>query len=145
MKPPKLLFAALTPEQIQLAKARHGGRKQITHAVLCGPFGQLFGTRKHCEKYYSAWRDIFANLFDGSEETTTAEIADYATTFNLVNVLFAAQNANVPRANATELDGVFDIPSSARRGAADRVGSHVPTNAPPPGLFARLWRRLTSG
>ena len=82
-----LILVALKPEQIEKAKSMNGSRKQITHAVICGPHGQLFGTQKQCIKYYSAWKDIFPSLFRKSMETSEHEIFDFKGTFNLVNKL----------------------------------------------------------
>ena len=36
----------LTPEQIARAKAANGSRKRITHALVCGPHGKMFGTER---------------------------------------------------------------------------------------------------
>ncbi len=30
-------------------------RKRITHALICGPYGQVFGTEKECLQYFTAW------------------------------------------------------------------------------------------
>ncbi|EGR1559814.1 hypothetical protein D6Y19_24695 [Vibrio parahaemolyticus] len=54
-----LILVALSEEQITQAKAANGQRKKITHALLCGSYGQIFGTEKQCLKYYNAWKDIF--------------------------------------------------------------------------------------
>lgn len=143
MKNPKLLLVTLTPEQVRLAKALNGSRKQITHAVLCGPHGQLFGTKAHCEKYYFAWKDIFANIFDGAQETSTAEIRDYASTFNLVTVLFDAQSAKYPGPRVPELEGLFERSVPPTTAPMEQQRSRAPTTATPPGLIARVWLRLT--
>jgi hypothetical protein len=142
---PRLLLVTLTPEQVRRAKAVNGSRKQITHAVVCGSYGQLLGTKKHCEKYYFAWKGIFANIFDGSEETSTAELTDYASTFNLVTVLFDAQTARFPSPRVTELEGLLDGAAWPTAGARTQEVGRASTRATPPGLFARLWLRLTAG
>ena len=28
---------------------------RITHALVCGPYGQMFGTERQCLKYFTAW------------------------------------------------------------------------------------------
>jgi len=43
-----LTLVVLTPEQIARAKAANGNRKRITHALVCGPYGQMFGTERPC-------------------------------------------------------------------------------------------------
>jgi len=63
------MLTSLNEEQIKCAKNINGARKKITHALLCGVSGQIFGTEKHCKKYYSAWSKIFPNVFDHALET----------------------------------------------------------------------------
>ena len=58
-----LVLVPLSQDQIAKAKEAHGKRKRITHALLCGPYGQLFGTEKQCLKYYEVWSSIFPQLF----------------------------------------------------------------------------------
>ncbi len=87
-----LILVALNQEQISKAKEVNGNRKQITHALICGPFGQIFGTEKQCMKYYSAWIEVFPLLFDKGIETDSHEISDYRSTFNLVNKLISAHD-----------------------------------------------------
>ena len=101
-----LILVSLSPEQIVKAKEINGKRKQITHALLCGPYGQMFGTEKQCLKYWSVWRPeyrieispdqykaMFSNLFDKSVITNNYEISDFESTFNLVNKLIAVEDA----------------------------------------------------
>ena len=82
-----LTLVALNQEQIAKAKEKNGKRKQITHAVICGPYGQIFGTEKQCLKYYSVWVRIFPTLFGRGLRTDRFEISDFEHTFNLVNKL----------------------------------------------------------
>ena len=79
-----LILVRLSKEQIDTAKALHGGRSRITHALICGEHGRLFGTEKHCRKYYSAWKDIFRSLFSTVYETELYDIDDYESTPELV-------------------------------------------------------------
>ena len=101
-----LILVTLSPAQIAKAKEINGKRKQITHALLCGPYGQMFGTEKQCLKYWSAWRSenrieispghykaMFPSLFDRSVVTNNYEISDFESTFNLVNKLIEAEEA----------------------------------------------------
>ena len=44
-----LTLVTLTADQIANAKEANGQRKRITHALICGPYGQKFGTEKQCE------------------------------------------------------------------------------------------------
>ena len=63
-----LILISLDAEQIATAKEKNGKRKQITHALLVGNYGVMFGTQKQCMKYYSAWKDIFKDFFNKSYE-----------------------------------------------------------------------------
>ena len=89
----ELIPVSLNEEQIANAKEANGSRKRITHALLCGPHGQMFGTEEQCLKYYLAWRDIFPALFSKSVETTNHKIAEYRSTFDLVNKLIEADDS----------------------------------------------------
>jgi hypothetical protein len=89
----KVLLIELDDEQILKAKEVNGARKQISHAVVCGEHGQIFGTEKQCRKYYSAWSEIFPKLFDGGKEVKGHEPPSYESTFDLVNVLIAAHDS----------------------------------------------------
>ena len=89
----KILLVELNKEQSLKAKEANGIRKKITHAVLCGEYGQIFGTEKHCRKYYSAWSKIFPKLFDGGKEVKGYEPASFKSTFDLVNILIAAYDS----------------------------------------------------
>ena len=82
-----LILVALSREQIERAKEVNGKRKRITHALLCGPYGQMFGTENQCLKYWSVWAEIFPSVFSRAVRTDSHEISDYKTTFNLVNRL----------------------------------------------------------
>ena len=88
-----LILVKLSDEQIALAKAKNGPRKQITHALLCGAYGQVFGTEKHCLKYYEAWRRTFPKLFSTAHRIDAHPISDYESTFNLVLRLIEAHDA----------------------------------------------------
>lgn len=85
-----IVLVRLTPDQIELAKNVNGKRQQITHALLCGKYGQLFGTEKHCLKYFNVWKMDMKKLFSKAVITDNHEISDYTSTFNLVMVLLKA-------------------------------------------------------
>ena len=53
----------------------------------------MFDTEKQCLKYYLAWRDIFPALFSKGVETTNHEVAEYRSTFKLVNKLIEADDS----------------------------------------------------
>ncbi|CED58034.1 putative uncharacterized protein (plasmid) [Aliivibrio wodanis] len=89
-----LILVALNDEQINKAKLINGQRKRITHALLCGSYGQMFGTEKHCLKYYNAWKDIFRNLFKETKSVQACEVDQYESTFNLVNILISASDGH---------------------------------------------------
>ena len=110
-----LILVTLTPEQIDKAKEANGKRKRITHALLCGPYGQIFGTEKQCRKLFAVWdpayrietspgkfRAIFPTLFSKAVETNNYEIVDFETTFDLVNILSEAEDKVRVRALAYE-------------------------------------------
>jgi hypothetical protein len=82
-----LILVTLNKIQIAKAKAVNGKRKQISHALICGPHGQIFGTEKQCRKYHSVWVDVFPHLFNKAIETNIYEISDYESSLNLVNKL----------------------------------------------------------
>ena len=85
-----LILVTLNPKQIARAKEVNGKRNQITHALLCGPYGQILGTEKRCLKYFSVWVDIFPKLFSQGIRTEAHEITNFEITFDLVNKLIEA-------------------------------------------------------
>ena len=93
-KPP-LVLVRLNDEQIKKAKAVNGPRKRITHTLLCGSYGQIFGTEKQCRKYYDAWRQIFPQIFSTAYENDNREISDYETTTELVMKLIYASEPHL--------------------------------------------------
>lgn len=106
----KVKLVKLDSDQIVEAKKVNGERKKITHAVVCGDYGQIFGTEKQCRKHYSAWSDIFPYLFSGGEEIDDYEFKNFETTPELVMLLIkahdplvkAAQEKKVKKASAPE-------------------------------------------
>lgn len=85
----KVVLVELNPDQIEKSKEINGSGKKITHAVICGRYGQIFGTEKQCREYYSAWSGMFPELFEGGEEKKDFEPSNYESTFDLVNILIA--------------------------------------------------------
>ena len=86
-----LTLVVLMPEQIARAREANGRRKRITHGLVCGPYGQMFGTERQCLKYFTAWdpdhrievapeqfQALFADLFDKAVKTTAYAISDNA-------------------------------------------------------------------
>ena len=88
-----LLLVSLNPEQITKAKEANGSRKSITHALVCGPYGQIFGTEKQCLKYYAVWLEVFPLLFAIRKKTKRYALKDFNNTFNLANKLIEAHDA----------------------------------------------------
>ena len=101
-----LVLVTLTPDQILRAKEINGKRKRITHALLCGPCGQFFGTEHQCLKYFTVWdpayrievssgnfKPMFPGLFDKAIRTDKYEITDYKSTWNLTGKLIEASDA----------------------------------------------------
>ena len=114
-----LILVTLNPEQISKAKEVNGKRKRITHALLCGPYGQIFGTEKQCLKYYTVWKEIFPALFSEAKRADVYEIVDFETTFDLVNKLIDADDAQkTTRKRAkNKSDGVPRNPRSEHKNA----------------------------
>jgi hypothetical protein len=71
-----LVLVKLRDEQRVPAKQANPHRRKITHALLCGAYGQMLGTEKHCAKYYHVWKEIFRRLFDKVYETETLHQAN---------------------------------------------------------------------
>jgi len=99
-----LTFTKLNKDQIESAKAKNGERKEFTHALLCGKYGQIFGTETHCNKYYSAWSKIFPLLFEKAIKTNKTEIKNYQSTFNLVNILIEENDKLTPKPDLSFLE-----------------------------------------
>ena len=100
-----LTLVMLSPEQIAKAKEANGVRKKITHALICGPHGQIFGTEAQCLKYWEAWnprrkievsegkfRAIFPDVFRRAVKTADYPISNFETTFDMVNILMEIQD-----------------------------------------------------
>ena len=106
-----LTLVTLTPEQIARAREANGTRTRITHALVCGPYGQMFGTERQCRKYFAAWdpdlrievapgqfRAPSADLFDQAVTTTAYAFSDYVTTPDLARRLMVASGTAPPAA-----------------------------------------------
>lgn len=94
----ELILAKLNADQIRNARAANGSRKRITHALICGQYGRIYGTEKQCLKYFEAWNPrqpnpIFPALFSTARKVDHYEINDYRTTFNLVMKLITVQDS----------------------------------------------------
>ena len=92
-----LTLVTLSPEQIAKAKEANGARKKITHALICEPHGQIFGTEAQCLKYWEAWNPrrkpaIFPDIFRRAVKTSDYAISNFETTFDLVNILMEIQD-----------------------------------------------------
>ncbi len=106
-----LTLVILTPEQIARAREANGRRKRITHALVCGPYGQMFGSERRCLKYFTVWdpdhrievapgqfRALFPDLFDRAVTTTAYAFSDYRTTPDLAKRLMVASSTAPPAA-----------------------------------------------
>lgn len=116
-----LILVTLNQAQSKKAKEINGPRKTMTHALICGPYGQIFGTEKYCRKYYSVWSKIFPYIFDKSIETIEHDIVDYETTFNLVNKLIEIHD------------------SLEKSGKPARQEQVIPSKKTKKGFFSRLF------
>ena len=93
----------MSDEQITLAKEANGKRKRMTHVLIAGDYGQIYGTEKQCLKYYNVWKDIFKELFDGHANLQFVEqIEDYKSTFNLVKILIS-EHDKLPSSTQSKL------------------------------------------
>ena len=118
----------LTPDQILRAKEANGKRKRITHALICGPYGQMFGTEKQCLERFTVWdpayrrfevapgrfESMFPGLFDKAVRTDKFEIIDYKSTWGLTEKLIEAsesaprsRNVQSPVKTKTKKQGGF--------------------------------------
>ena len=83
-----LVLVKLNEEQRRWARdARPTSKKNITHAVLCGPYGQLFGTEIQCRDKFDLWRIVFKRLFRRAYESDNCVLTDYTSTADLVAIL----------------------------------------------------------
>lgn len=97
-----LVLVALDAEQIAKAKDKNGRRKQITHALVVGTYGVMFGTEKQCMKYYSVWRNIFKDLFDKCYETDQYHLTTYSSSGNVVMDLIEESDRRKPKIDFIE-------------------------------------------
>ncbi|WP_423916801.1 hypothetical protein [Candidatus Poriferisodalis sp.] len=92
-----MVLVTLTPDQINRVKEANGRRKQITHALVCVDYGQMFGTERQCLKYYDVWKTDFRPLFSKVRKTKKHIVEDYTTTENLVMRLIEADDKRAKR------------------------------------------------
>ena len=138
-----LTLVTLNSEQIVRAKETNGSRKRITRALICGPYGQLFGTEAQCLKYFEVWdpayrfevapgkfKSMFPNLFDKAVRNDDFKITEFQSTRNLTDKLIKASEAK-PRIARNAL-------KQGRRAKIRRPSSpNVPKRK---GFFARMFR-----
>ena len=133
-----LTLVKLSPDQIARAKEANGSRKRITHALICGPYGQRFGTEKQCLKYFTAWdpgrpQPLFPTLFDKAVKTDTYEITDYDSTWELTMKLLEASKAISSEPTGKE--------EANRRLTADAQVSTPTKTRKRSGFFGRLFSK----
>lgn len=92
LKKQPLVLVELEDDQIKRAKHVNGTRKRITHALICGQYGRMFGTEKRCNQHYTTWSKWFSSLFATPLRTDSYEIDIYSSTFNLENRLLEARD-----------------------------------------------------
>ena len=83
LKKQPLVLVRLHPDQALRAKEVNGKRKRITHALICGQYGRIFGTEEHCLKCYTVWSDIFSSLFSKPLRTSSYAMDNFTSSFNL--------------------------------------------------------------
>ena len=84
-----LIMAALDDEQVAKAKQANGKNRRITHVVICGDYGRVFGTYNQCARHFSFFKNTFKKLFFEAKIVDSCRINDYQDTFEIENVLFA--------------------------------------------------------
>lgn len=94
---PDLVLVSLNDVQISKAKEVNGKRRQITHALVCGKFGVMFGTEKQCKKYYLVWKEIFKSLFGRCYESSNYDLTTYECSGNVVMELIAESDKHKPK------------------------------------------------
>jgi hypothetical protein len=97
-----LVLVALNAEQVAKAKEENGQRKRITHGLVVGNYGVMFGTEKQCMKYYSVWKRIFKDLFGNCYETDQYHLTTYACSGNVVMDLIAESDRRKPKIDFIE-------------------------------------------
>ena len=110
-----LVLVKLNPDQISRAKEANGSRKRITHGLICGPYGQMFGSEKQCLKCFTVWdpayrieaapgkfESMFPGLFDKAVRTDKYEITDYKSTSDLTEKLIKVSESAQGKAQARE-------------------------------------------
>lgn len=83
----KVLLVRLSRAQSEAARKANCNQKDYTHAVICGEYGQLFGTETFCRKYFNSWARIFPLIFDGGAEINSMEIHNFSHTADLAETL----------------------------------------------------------
>ena len=89
---PSLILLALSPKQRKRAhKANPGLGSVPAYVVLCGQYGQLFGSASQCRSLYEWWRNQYLDaLFASAFESKSFPVDDYRSTPDLDAVLARA-------------------------------------------------------
>jgi len=97
-----LVLVDLNANQIAAAKETNGKRKQITHALVVGNYGVMFGTEKQCMKYFSVWKDIFNDLFGKCYETCQSNLVTYTCSGDVIMDLIEESDKRKPKVDFIE-------------------------------------------
>ena len=92
LKKQPLVLVKLDPAQKKRAKEVNGTRKRITHALICGQYGRIYGTEQRCLKYYTIWGSSFSSLFSKPLRTDSYEIDIFTSSYNLEGRLYEARD-----------------------------------------------------
>ena len=87
-----LVVVKLNKNQIGKAKKAHAKHEKITHVLLCGPYGQLFGTEDFCTKRAITWLEVFPYIFKKRKKISRAKLSNYESTWDLVGTLITVQD-----------------------------------------------------
>ena len=102
-----LALVGLAAKQQRRALEANPNLQQATFAVLCGSYGQIFGTARQCKPMYETWRRLYLDvLFESAFESHQFAISDYRTTVDLDRVLAEAAPGRPLEVVRKELEAV---------------------------------------
>ena len=84
-----LIMATLTNEQIVKAKRYNGKGRRMTHVIICGEYGKVFGTEIQCLRLFSILKNTFRKLFSDVKIIESCQLTTYKETKNIEDVLFS--------------------------------------------------------
>lgn len=125
-----LTMVTLSDEQIRKVREKHGDHRRFTHALVCEGYGAFFGTEQQCEKYFKAWRTLYADLFDKIERSRDYTLTSYQQNNNLGAKLAVD-------ANRLKDDKPLKYVKGAKKAA--KVEAKAKNSKPRKGFWAKLF------